>query len=193
MSVGHAEENVLRIRDQRIAAHHIRIIRQEGQYLLEVTADEAVTTLNGIPLRTGEQRQLEDGDVIGLADLEFLFTDNYRRKVRGRLCVTAGVHSGKVFRIGGSEASIGRAMDNDVQFPDKSVSRHHCRIRRNGEAWWIEDLGSTNGTLLHGVPLQAPGKLQHGDEVVAGFSTFVFQEEDQPLLNLKREPVPPCN
>jgi pSer/pThr/pTyr-binding forkhead associated (FHA) protein len=193
MSVGRAQANVLRIRDQRIAEHHIRIERDDSGYYLEVMTDDAPTTLNGAALPAGARRVLEDGDIIGLEDLEFRFTCDDRRDALSRLQVVAGVHTGKTFLIDSSEALIGRATDNDVQFPDRSVSRHHCLIRRSDEAWWIEDLGSTNGTLLRGAPVEVPKKLEHGDEVVAGFSRFVFQEGNRPPMNFNLEPAPPCN
>ena len=193
MSVGRAKANTLRIRDRRIAEHHIRIEHDISGYYLEVMTDNAPTTLNGTVLRAGDRRTLEDGDIIGLDDLEFRFTCDDRRDALSRLRVVGGVHTGKTFLIDSSEALIGRATDNDVQFPDRSVSRHHCLIRRNGEAWWIEDLGSTNGTLLRGAPVEAPKKLEHGDEVVAGFSRFIFQEGDRPPMNFNLEPAPPCN
>ncbi|MGD2216540.1 MAG: FHA domain-containing protein [Gemmatimonadales bacterium] len=193
MSVGRANANTLRIRDSRVAAHHVRIERDNARYVLEVTAQDAPTTLNGSELQRGERRTLTDGDLIGLAGLVFRFTDDHGDGAIGRLWVVAGVHRGKVFRIDRPDVAIGRATDNDVQFPDRSVSRHHCRIHKNDEAWWIEDLESTNGTILHGSPLQAPVRLEHGDEIMTGFSRFVFQEGDRPLVNLRLEPTPPCN
>jgi len=193
MSVGRAKANTLRIRDRRIAEHHIRIECEVSGYFLEVTTDDAPTILNGTMLRAGDRRILNDGDIIGLADLEFRFASDDRREVLCRLQVVGGVHTGKTFRIDSSETLIGRATDNDVQFPDRSVSRHHCRIRRSGEAWWIEDLDSTNGTLLRGAHVNAPQELEHGDEVVAGFSRFLFQVGDRPLLNINLEPALPCN
>lgn len=193
MSVGRANENTLRIRDDRIAAHHVRIERQDGSFVLQVTADDALTALNGTPLATGERRSLTNGDVISLADLEFRFMSDHRTGVRSRIWVVAGVHRGKIFRIAGSEAVIGRATDNDVQFPDRSVSRHHCKINRNGQAWWIEDLESTNGTLVSGSPMAKAVPINHGDLITTGFSKFVFQEGERPLMNLNLEPLPPCN
>jgi pSer/pThr/pTyr-binding forkhead associated (FHA) protein len=193
MSVGRANANTLRIRDERIAAHHIRIERDGTGYVLEVTSDDASTTLNGEPLRLGDRRPLKHGDLIGLADLEFRFTADPNADVLSRLWVVGGVHRGKTFRIDCAEVQIGRAADNDVQFPDRSVSRHHCRIRRDGPDWCIEDLGSTNGTYVAGEPVRGAKPLNHGDEVVAGFSRFVFQDGERPLADLRLEPLPPCN
>ncbi|NIQ57494.1 MAG: FHA domain-containing protein, partial [Gemmatimonadetes bacterium] len=91
-------------------------------------------------------------------------------------------HRGKTFRIERPCASVGRATDNDVQFPDRSVSRHHCRIRREEDRWTIEDLESTNGTLVNGTPVRRAARLFHGDEIVVGFSRFVFQDGGRPLV-----------
>jgi pSer/pThr/pTyr-binding forkhead associated (FHA) protein len=193
MSVGRSNDNALRIRDARIAAQHARIWLEEDGYILEATPSGARTTLNGCAMEAGERRRLRDGDVIGLAELEFRFACADREPIRNRLWVVAGVHRGKTFRIAGADVRLGRATDNDVQFPDRSVSRHHCRMRRDGADWWIEDLGSTNGTFVSGRAVLRPKLLRHGDVVVAGLSSFVFQEGNRPLVNLKLEPIPPCN
>lgn len=193
VSVGRDDANVLQIRDERVAGHHVRIYREVDEYVLEATAPGARTTLNGLMLEPGERRRLRDGDVIGLANLEFRFTSQAQEGVQSRLWVVAGVHRGKTFRIPCGDIRVGRASDNDVQFPDRSVSRHHCRIRREGADWWIEDLGSTNGTFVGGRAVLRPEQLRHGDEVVAGLTRFVFQEGNRPLINLKLEPLPPCN
>ncbi len=190
MSVGRARSNTLRIRDDRIAAHHIRIERRDSRYVMEVVTDHAPTTLNGQGLNAGARQALSDGDRIGLADLEFRFTDDARQRVLCRLRVIAGVHTGKTFRIEGSQSLIGRATDNDVQFPDRTVSRRHCRIHRHAEGWWIEDLGSTNGTLLRGAPISGAEPLLDGDEVVAGFTRFVFEPVDPTLADSTTEPMP---
>jgi pSer/pThr/pTyr-binding forkhead associated (FHA) protein/two-component sensor histidine kinase len=59
----------------------------------------------------------------------------------------------------------------DLAFPgEPSLSRHHAAITRIGEAWWIKDLGSKNGTLLNGLPLSTPSgnSLADGDEIHLG-------------------------
>ncbi|UCF19351.1 MAG: FHA domain-containing protein [Gemmatimonadota bacterium] len=193
MSIGHARGNSLRIRDDRVAAVHVRIERDGSEYILDVIADGTPTTLNGRLLTTGSREVLVDGNVLGLADLEFRFARDRHDGVLGRIWVVAGVHRGKVFRVERPEVNVGRATDNDVQFPDRSVSRHHCRIREREGTWWIEDLASTNGTLLLGAPLELAEQLDHGVEIAAGFSRFVFQRGAQPLENLELEPATPCN
>jgi len=71
----------------------------------------------------------------------------------------------------GDEARLGR--DPDIEFPcdpdDDIVSAVHARVRRDADgAWWLEDLGSTNGTWLNGRRLAAAERLRTGDRLTLG-------------------------
>ncbi len=61
--------------------------------------------------------------------------------------------------------TLGRWPDNDVVVDDRWVSRHHARIRREGERYVLEDLGSKNGTFVNGRRITGPVVLNDGDEV----------------------------
>lgn len=76
--------------------------------------------------------------------------------------------SGRAFDLNG-ELTIGRAAGCGVSIPDDTfVSNVHARVfERDGDAF-VEDLGSTNGTLLNGAPLTAACKLRKGDRLQAG-------------------------
>jgi pSer/pThr/pTyr-binding forkhead associated (FHA) protein len=76
---------------------------------------------------------------------------------------------------------IGREPINDVVFADAEVSRRHARIILQNGHYYIEDLGSTNGTFVNGRRIQAITKLGNGDIVDLGESvrlTFVRQDDD---------------
>lgn len=61
--------------------------------------------------------------------------------------------------------SLGRWADNDVVVDDRWVSRHHARIRREGERYVVEDLSSKNGTFVNGQRIAGPTALADGDVV----------------------------
>ncbi len=64
--------------------------------------------------------------------------------------------------------SLGRAPTNTVVIEDPFASSEHALIYRRDGRWWLEDLGSKNGTLLNGELLPAPTIVVTGDEVGIG-------------------------
>jgi diguanylate cyclase (GGDEF)-like protein len=76
--------------------------------------------------------------------------------------------------------TIGRDPKTELPLQDEGISRRHCRIAFDKEksAFFIEDLGSTNGTLLNGKRLQAPKKLEAGDRIYLGACVVKFTYSD---------------
>lgn len=72
------------------------------------------------------------------------------------------------------ETVIGRDSDCHVMIPDAFVSSRHARVYRSGSGYYVEDLGSTNGTLLNGRALAMPERLQQGDLITVGRVTFTL-------------------
>jgi hypothetical protein len=66
-----------------------------------------------------------------------------------------------------SSVTVGRAEDNDLVLADPEISRHHARLEPDGQSWRAVDLGSTNGTRVNGVRLNA-ATIAIGDEVAFG-------------------------
>jgi DNA-binding response OmpR family regulator len=60
---------------------------------------------------------------------------------------------------------IGRWDDNDVVIDDRWVSRYHAQVRREGDTYVVQDLGSKNGTLVNGRRIAGPLNLSDGDEI----------------------------
>jgi hypothetical protein len=75
---------------------------------------------------------------------------------------------------------IGRAQGNTVVIDDGYVSSEHVLITHRGKQWWIEDLGSRNGTLLNGLPLTETTVVSGGDIITVGGSQLRI-ELDQSL------------
>lgn len=65
---------------------------------------------------------------------------------------------------------IGREPPSDLVFQIPTISKRHFQIRKDGEAFMIEDMRSTNGTYLNGLPVHEPVPLRDGDEIVVAIT-----------------------
>ncbi|MBI1880195.1 MAG: FHA domain-containing protein [Chloroflexi bacterium] len=89
-----------------------------------------------------------------------------------QLVVHAGPLAGKGYPITGNTLTFGRGSDNDIILDDSQVSRNHARLTRQADEVIIEDLGSTNGTLVNGKPIVGQHTLQPADVISIGSSVF---------------------
>jgi uncharacterized protein YraI len=89
-----------------------------------------------------------------------------------QLVVHAGPLAGKGFPITKNTLTFGRGPENDITLDDTQVSRNHARLIRQGDEIIIEDLGSTNGTLVNGRPITERHTLQPADIISIGSSVF---------------------
>jgi hypothetical protein len=69
---------------------------------------------------------------------------------------------------------IGRGQDTDLRLSDPGVSRHHARVTLRDDAAWVEDLGSTNGTTVDGVPVTSPTSIGSGQRLTIGSTVLIF-------------------
>jgi pSer/pThr/pTyr-binding forkhead associated (FHA) protein len=67
-----------------------------------------------------------------------------------------------------ASTSIGRDAGNDVPLSDEAASARHAVLELRDGDWWIEDLGSTNGTLVNGTRIERAERLRFGDELAIG-------------------------
>jgi signal transduction histidine kinase/CheY-like chemotaxis protein len=108
-----------------------------------------------------------------------------------RLIVVEGPQAGQKFKIDG-DVVLGRAIDSTIVLEDSEVSRSHARITRNPVgAYVLEDLNSSNGTFINGVPVQKQflafgDKIQVGPRVLLLFAPF-DPIEDQLLQRQRLE------
>lgn len=71
------------------------------------------------------------------------------------------------------EATIGRSPECTISIPDDEfASAVHARVSHLEDGVYLEDLGSTNGTLLNAVPISGPARLRRGDRFTIGRSIF---------------------
>jgi pSer/pThr/pTyr-binding forkhead associated (FHA) protein len=62
--------------------------------------------------------------------------------------ITGGELNGEQVEIAGSRLTIGRSTDCDVILRSKDVSSRHAQLVMREKVWWLQDMGSTNGTLI---------------------------------------------
>ena len=93
-------------------------------------------------------------------------------KKRGRgprtLVVTAGPLSGTKITLGDQPILIGRADDSTLVLTDDFASSRHARLSNRGGQWYVEDLGSTNGTYLDQQRVQGPLLVAPGQPIRIG-------------------------
>jgi pSer/pThr/pTyr-binding forkhead associated (FHA) protein len=92
---------------------------------------------------------------------------------QGELMIESGPDTGHTYRLAATALRVGRSPDNDLILRDPATSGHHARLERRGSQFFIVDLGSTNGTLVNGEPVQEK-ELKHGDRITIGQNAVKF-------------------
>jgi adenylate cyclase len=85
----------------------------------------------------------------------------------------------KEFSITRPRIIIGRGIGNDLEIHDNLASRHHCEIKKHGEQYLINDLHSSNGTILNNKNITS-AFLQDNDEIKIGTITMLFNHTVSP-------------
>lgn len=93
-----------------------------------------------------------------------------------RLVMRTGPTVGKVYPLDKNEIFIGRDLANDISINDPEVSRRHARVFLQGNNFVLEDLGSTNGTMVNGQKLMGPYMLRPGELIVLGEQVSLLLE-----------------
>ena len=90
------------------------------------------------------------------------------RKRRGaptQAIVTEGSNAGERADLAQAPILIGRGSDAAIRLDDDYVSTRHARIASSGDQWFVEDLGSTNGTYVGSVRISQPTAISLGTQI----------------------------
>ena len=95
------------------------------------------------------------------------------------LHIVEGPMEGQLYKLTGDTIFVGRSQKNDIQIRDKTISRKQIKLFKIGNKFFVEDLKSTNGTLLNGNPI-TPGEgfeIGDGDLITIGDTVLRFSEK----------------
>ena len=90
-----------------------------------------------------------------------------------------------------TEVTIGRDPNCDFPVLDEAISAHHARVSFHHTHWWLEDLNSTNGTMIGKSRVSLPTVLIPGDRFKCGGTEFIVQMElnDDKLAAVLKQPT----
>ncbi len=91
-----------------------------------------------------------------------------RKGAPTHVIVTAGSNVGDRAELDRGPVLIGRGSDAAIRLDDDYVSTRHARIAVSGDQWFVEDLGSTNGTYVGTVRITQPTTISLGSQVRIG-------------------------
>ena len=81
------------------------------------------------------------------------------------------------FPVSRLRTTIGRSARSDVCIPDAFASRLHAEVRQEGDSYWLQDLGSANGTRYNGTLVTMPVPILPGGEIQIGETIITFEDE----------------
>ena len=91
-----------------------------------------------------------------------------KRGTPTKLQIVGGPNTGQSVPLGEEPILLGRGTDAAIRLDDDYVSTRHARFATNGEEWFVEDLGSTNGTYVGSQRVSAPVPVGIGVQVRLG-------------------------
>jgi pSer/pThr/pTyr-binding forkhead associated (FHA) protein len=98
------------------------------------------------------------------------------KRAKGRLVAVAdGDGKGRSFAIDAAAVTVGRGHANDIPLDDEFASTQHARLEARPDGVWLEDVGSTNGTVVNGTRIDGPRRLTPGDLIRIGDTDFRFE------------------
>ena len=91
-----------------------------------------------------------------------------RRGSPTKVVVVSGSNAGTAVQLDRAPILIGRGPDATIRLDDDYVSTRHARIAASGDQWFVEDLGSTNGTYIGATRITQPTTVSLGTQIRIG-------------------------
>jgi ABC-type multidrug transport system ATPase subunit len=165
ITIGRGEKNTVVLNNPAVSNFHCELVIKNGVVVVTDKNSSNGVFVNGVRITT---KALKKGDVVTLGS-KFVF--NWEDYSTGGACSPAVPDSSS---NGKSEYIIGRDPSCDRQIDNIKVSRKHCRLFLEGNSWFVEDLGSSNGTFLNGAKV-LKSKIISSDILTVGGVPFSLE------------------
>lgn len=172
VSIGSAPDNDLILDYPIISGHHARLCIHGDQVMLEDLGSTNGTAI-GTPENKIQQQVLLPTDTVYFGS----FRVPAERLLAGHLAMGARPHD--TYEMGDQTLLLGRDPDCELVIDDTLASWHHARLTRSGVDWFLEDLGSTNGTFVNGRRVHGRQSIAVGDLIAVGGSTLLLRAHGQ--------------
>ncbi|MBL7163115.1 MAG: FHA domain-containing protein [Anaerolineales bacterium] len=163
--IGRGDDCDLTLEHQEISRRHARLSRVGEEILLTDLGSSNGTYVDGQPLTPNMPVALSPGQLIMIGGFTlalnvpgvvatYVVEDRTPRRVEIlHLRYRFGSGEWQTYVLPDGDTTFGRGEDNDLAFEDDEVSRHHAVLTLADNKLLLTDLGSTNGTLVDGIPL----------------------------------------
>ncbi|MBC7810106.1 MAG: FHA domain-containing protein [Burkholderiales bacterium] len=194
-TIGRLASNEICIPEQHVSRQQAVISYRDGIFMITDLGSANGTFVNDrqvtepYPLASGDEIRL----YVPVLNFSAAVTDDDQKRAeehgtlitstsasgKGRLIITSGPQEGNTIPLLLKEVTVGRATSNanwEVSLQDPSVSRPHAKLELVDSAWVLYDMGSSNGTLVNGTPVNEKGRaLRDGDIVTFGATLVLFR------------------
>jgi ABC-type multidrug transport system ATPase subunit/pSer/pThr/pTyr-binding forkhead associated (FHA) protein len=181
--IGRGDEAQIALTNLSVSRAHCEVLRVGSEWALHDLGSRAGTFLNGNPVVEGTPLRI--GDQVLIVGNLFEFRVRYgqdehapRQAARGSrasegVTILQGGQRTERVVLGGETLTVGRTADRDLVLQHPMVSGRHAVLEREGDAWFVTDTRSANGTLVNDrAVLRA--RLVRGDHVQFGPVVFLF-------------------
>jgi len=183
--IGRGEDNDLVLDHREVSRHHLRLSFIDNLFQITDLESSNGSRLDGISLSPQIPSPLRPGQMIEAGDFTLVLekSDEDSTYISRELLpyiirYRFGTGTWQTFPMEPGEKVFGRDPDCDFYLNDTEVSREHARVRIDDSGIWITDLGSTNGTIINGMPLEPQQEHQLHMGQIFSIGNFLLQIDE---------------
>ncbi len=166
ITVGRGSQNDIVVSASGVSNRHCDLIVDGGSVTIRDQASTNGTFVNGVKV---SDKTLRSGDKVTLGK-QYDFDWQTAALGKGAPSSSSCNHS-----VSSGEYIIGRAPECDRVIDNFKVSRKHCKLFREGSTWYVQDLGSSNGTFVNGKRV-TKAAIQPGEIITVGGTPFTLDQ-----------------